>query len=95
VLLLTALLGESYPSELARLLGAPIYSVQKIVDALDGEGVLATRIIGRERRVSLNPRYRAHAPLRELLLRLVEVDTDLQARAAGLRRRPRRKGKPV
>ncbi len=57
VLILTALLGETYPTELARLLGAPLYSVQTIVDALDREGVVATRLIGRSRQVSLDPRY--------------------------------------
>lgn len=93
VLILLALLEETYPSELARLLNAPLYSVQKIVDGLDREGIVATRLIGKERRVTLNPRFFANEELRTLLLRLAQAEPDLQIAASGLRRRPRRKGK--
>lgn len=93
VLILLALLEESYPTELARLLGAPLYSVQKVVDALDLEGVVATRRIGTERRVTLDPRYFAVRELRALLLRLAKAEPGLRDTAAGARRRPRRKGK--
>ncbi|NNF05557.1 MAG: hypothetical protein HKN21_02235 [Candidatus Eisenbacteria bacterium] len=94
-LILVALLEESYPSELARLLSAPLYSIQKVVDALDVEGVLATRRVGTERRVSLNPRYLAAKELRQLLLRLAKAEPSLEKIAASVRRRPRRKGKAV
>lgn len=95
VLVLLALLGESYPTELARLLQAPLYSIQTIVAALDREGVLATRVSGNSRRVSLDPRYFAYQDLRKLLLRLAEAETDLRSAAARRRSRPRRAGKPV
>ena len=90
---LLALLEESYPTELARLLSAPLFSVQKIVDALDREGILATRRIGTERRVSLNLRYFAAAELKSLLLRLAEGDARVRKIATDVRRRPRRQGK--
>ncbi|MDP3938857.1 MAG: hypothetical protein Q8R92_12090 [Deltaproteobacteria bacterium] len=95
VLVMTALLGETYPTELARLLEAPLYSVQTIVDALDKEGVFATRRVGSSRRVSLDPRYYAYKELRELLLRLAEAEPELRAAAARRRSRPRRAGKPL
>lgn len=95
VLILIALLEESYPTELARLLGAPLYSVQKVVDALDREGVLATRRIGTERRVTLDPRFFAVSELRALLLRLAQAEPELRDIAAKARRRPRRKGKAL
>lgn len=95
VLILVALLEESYPTELARLLKAPLYSVQKVVDALDREGILATRLIGRERRVSINPSYFAGKELLAFLLRLGEAEPELNDAAATVRRRPRRKGKPL
>lgn len=95
VLVLLALLEESYPAELARLLKAPLYSVQKIVDGLDREGIVATRLIGNQRRVTLNPRFFAKEELQKLLLRLAEAEPELQVAASGLRRRPRRKGKQL
>ena len=55
VLTLVALLDETYPRELARLTGAPLASVQRIVNDLEREGVVATRIVGANREVSLNP----------------------------------------
>jgi hypothetical protein len=94
-LILIALLGESYPTELARLLGAPLFSIQTIVDALDREGVVATRLSGNSRRVALDPRYYAHKQLRELLLQLAEAEPKLRAAATKRRSRPRRAGKPL
>jgi hypothetical protein len=95
VLILVALLGETYPTELARLLGAPLYSVQTIVDALDRDGILATRLLGNTRRVDLDPRYFAFKELRRLLLRMGDAEPELQAAAARRRSRPRRAGRPL
>ncbi len=39
-----AFLDESDPTELARLLGASLFSAQTIVDSLEREGILATRL---------------------------------------------------
>jgi hypothetical protein len=95
VLVTIALLGETYPSELARLLKAPLYSVQNIVAALDRDGIVATRISGGSRRVTLDPRYFAFQELKALLLRLAEAEPGLRDVAAGRRSRPRRAGKPL
>jgi len=95
VLLTIALLGETYPSELARLLKAPLYSVQNIIVALDREGVIATRISGGSRRVSLDPRFFAYGELKDLLLKLADAEPELRAAVSGRRSRPRRAGKPL
>lgn len=92
VLVTIALLGETYPSELARLLKARLYSVQNIVAALDREGIVAMRPAGRSRLVSLDPRYFAFTELKELLLKLAQAEPELRAAAAGRRSRPRRGG---
>lgn len=76
-------------------MGAPLFSVQKIVAALDREGVLATRLSGRARVVSLDPRYFAYPELKALLLRLADAEPELRAVAASRRSRPRRAGKPL
>ena len=95
VLTLVALLDETYPRELARLSGAPLASVQRIVNDLEREGVLATRIVGANREVSLSPRFYGANELRSLLLKYAKRDPDLGRRASQLRRRPRRAGKAL
>ena len=95
VLIAVRLLEETYARELARLLDAPLLSVQRIVDALEAEGILAIRSSGRERRITLNPRYFAVAELRELLLRLSIATPQIVEAVESLRLSPRKKGKAL
>lgn len=88
------LLGETYPSELATLLGIRLYAVQRILSGLESGGAIVSRLLGRTRRVSLNPRYFAHRELDALLWKLGEHDPELQKLLGVRRRRPRRPGKP-
>jgi hypothetical protein len=88
------LLEASWPSELATLLGLRLFSVQRILTAFEREGVIVSRLVGRTRQVSLNPRYFAHRELDALLWKLGEHDVALQSQLATKRRRPRRPGKP-
>ena len=93
ILLLIALLEETYPGELTRLLDAKPAAVLYIVDGLEAEGVVSSRRLGRTRRLALDPRYHAAKELKALLLKQGEADARL-CRLAGKRRaRPRRKGK--
>lgn len=95
VLLSVSLLEETYISELAQVAGRPFASVYKIVDALEQAGVLATKLVGRNRSVRLNPRYLAATEVQALLQKLVRKRPDLQSRAEEIRRRSRRIGKPL
>jgi DNA-binding IclR family transcriptional regulator len=94
VLIAIRLLGDTYPTELARLLGLRLFSVQGILAGLEAEGVIASRDFGRSRRVTLDPRFVAHKELAVLLAKLGRHSPELQTRLAGSRRRPRRPGKP-
>jgi DNA-binding transcriptional ArsR family regulator len=94
VLLAIRLLGETYPSELAALLGLRLYSVQAVLKSLESEGVIVSRLLGRTRRIALNPRYFAFKQLDALLWTVGQQDVALQEALAGKRRRPRRVGKP-
>lgn len=94
VLVALALLEESYPTELARLLGAGQYTVQTILARLESEGVVVSRRFGRMRRVTLNPRFVAYKELHALLWKLGGQDVVLQQALARKRGRPRRAGKP-
>jgi len=93
LLLSLELLGQSYARELARLLGASLSVVQKGLRSLERDGLIAGRLVGRTRLFQVNPQYFAAAELRGLIARLLAADRDLKARAASLRRRPRRTGK--
>lgn len=94
VLIALRLVEESYPSELAALLGIRLYTVQQILRSLEAEAVVVSRMFGRTRRVTLNPRYVGHASLADLLWKLGGHDTELQRALGKKRRRPRRPGKP-
>lgn len=93
ILLLIALLEETYPGELTRLLDAKSAAVRYIIDGLEAEGILASRRLGRTRRLTLDPRYYAAKELKALLVKQGEADSRLRALAAQRRSRPRRKGK--
>lgn len=95
ILVLLALLGDSYPTEIARLLDGPLRSAQRILEDLEDEGVVASRLLGRTRLVRLNPRFFAARELEVLLLRLGEGDPRLRRVAASRRARPRRGGKEL
>jgi hypothetical protein len=95
VLVAIALLQESYPRELARLCAAPLMSVQRAVNDFDQTGVTASRVVGTQRQVRLNPRYFARPELEALLLRLAEGMPELEHAVSSLRRRPRRAGKAL
>lgn len=94
VLTAVRLLGETYPSELASLLGVRLYAVQRVLESLESEAVVVSRSVGRTRQVTLNPRYFAYSELAALLWKIGGQDADLHAALASRRRRPRRPGKP-
>jgi DNA-binding transcriptional ArsR family regulator len=88
-------IGQSYPRELARLLHLPLVTVQRNVDELERQGMLASHLIGRVRVVELDPTWFAADELRTLLDRLSSADPRLLA-LDSIRRRPRisRSGSP-
>lgn len=93
VLVSLRLLGDSYPRELARLLGAPLSGLQRALATLERDGLVVARSVGRTRVVSLDPRYFARRELDCFLDRLAEADRPLRDSVAAMRRRPRRTGK--
>jgi hypothetical protein len=95
VLVLVALLNETYPTQIARLLNSRLLPVQRLINTLEAQGVLSSRLTGTVRLVTLNPRFFAIAELRDLLLKIGEADLHLADLAASIRRRPRRAGKAL
>lgn len=92
LLMLVAVLEETYPAELARYLGASISSVQRTLDKIEDEGLVASRPLV-VRAVTLNPQYPAVKELRSLLLRLAEGYPEYQRVKESRRLRPRRRTK--
>jgi DNA-binding MarR family transcriptional regulator len=92
LLILVAVLEETYPAELARYLGTSVSSVQRTVDKLEDDGLLSTRprVV---RAVTLNPLYPARRELRALLLRIAEGYPEYQLLKESRRLRPRRRNK--
>ena len=94
MLILIAVLEETYPAELARYLSATISSVQRTLDKVEDEGLVATRPLV-VRAVTLNPLYPAAKELRALLLRLAEGYPEYKEVKESRRARPRRRNKSL
>ncbi|GAC1414633.1 MAG: hypothetical protein NVSMB64_24880 [Candidatus Velthaea sp.] len=90
-----AAVGQTYPRELALTLAVPLTGVQRAVNALQRQGALSSRIVGRVRILELNPTWYAARELRALLDRMAEANPEEIAGPLAVRRRPRRAGKPL
>jgi len=86
-------LGESYPLELASVLGLQATEVRRAVASLEDAGVVVTRLRGRTRLTTLNPRFPAKNALYALLLEMSEWPK--YKGVWEIRRRPRASGKPL
>lgn len=95
VLLALQLLGSSYARELSRVLDTALAPVQRALAGLERDGLVASRMAGRTRLVTLSPAYFAKRELAVYLARLADADASLQKAVGDLRRRPRRTGKPL
>ena len=95
VLILIALLEETFPTEIAKLLDARLYSVQKIVDGLEEDGIVASQFDGRTRIVTLDPSFAAAEQLKTLLVRLIDVNPKIRRIVARRRSRHGRRGRAV
>jgi DNA-binding transcriptional ArsR family regulator len=90
ILKVLGLLERSYPRELARLLGEDLSVVQRAVDDLERDGVLASRLVGRTRLFELDRTYQHYAPVHDLLARMGQSDPEIVEAAQRIRQRPRR-----
>jgi DNA-binding transcriptional ArsR family regulator len=95
VLKLLGLMDRTYPRELASLLDEDLSVVQRTVDDLERDGILASRLAGRTRIFELNRTYQHYVPVRELLARMGQSDPDTVEAAQRVRLRPRRAQKEL
>jgi predicted ArsR family transcriptional regulator len=96
VLLFLLAREEGYASEMAAFFDTDLYGIQKQLDKLEAGGVLASRTAGRTRLYRFSPRYAFLRELQALLQKaLSRYAPAEQERLRVVRRRPRRRGKPL
>lgn len=96
VLLFIAARSEGYASEIAQFYNVSLYGVQKQLEKFENCGVLAARQSGRTRLYSFSPRYAFTKELRALLDKAFSFyPAEERDRLLNVRRRSRRKGKPL
>jgi hypothetical protein len=88
--------GEGYAREIARFFNTDLTPIQRGLEKFEANGILNSRLAGRTRLYSFNPRY-ALKPEIENLLEKALIFYPPKEREGLLmnRRRPRRSGKPL
>lgn len=87
-----------YPSQLSHVFSIPLFSCQKALERLEKGNILISTLEGKTRLYRLNPRF---PMLKELIIFLEKAYTffphEIQAKyyESIVRKRPRRKGKPL
>jgi len=89
---------KSYASEMKRRLDTSLYSIQIALERLELGGILVRQPLGKTQIYQFNPRYPFLGELKAFLQKSYEalpkkMKTELYE--APVRRRPRRKGKPL
>ncbi len=94
LLMLVAVLKETYPAELARYLGSSISSVQRTLDKIEEDGLIATRPLI-VRTVTLNPLFRRVKNCAHYFCALRKGIRRISGWKNSRRLRPRRRKKPL
>lgn len=96
VLLFLLARDEGYAREIAKYYDTDLDPIQKQLEKLEFGGVLVSRTAGRTRLYEFNPRYPFLPELKSLLVKALSFYPDEEReKLVTVRRRPRRKGKPL
>jgi len=96
VLLFLLARDQGYATEIAVFFDTDLNGIQKQLDKLEIGGVLISYLAGKTRVFRFSPRYAFLEELRLLLEKALSFyPSDEQDRLRIVRRRPRRKGKPL
>lgn len=95
ILFFFATYGEGYPLSMAKTFDVPVNRIQQQLKRLEGGGIVVSRLMGRVRLYTFNPRYPFLRDLKQLIENaykfLPESEKEKYYRQ---RTRPRRAGKP-
>jgi len=87
---------EGYPREVAKYYGIDLKTIQNQFEKLEMGGVLYSRMVGRTRLYTFNPRFVFLNELKQILEKALSFyPEEERERLLVTRRRPRRKGKPL
>ncbi|GLI36987.1 winged helix-turn-helix domain-containing protein [Geobacter hydrogenophilus] len=96
VLLFIFARGEGYARDIARYFATDLTPVQRQLEVLERGGILASRLVGRTRLYTFEPRYPLLNEIKGLLEKAASfLPQDEQDRLLLVRQRPRRGGKPL
>jgi hypothetical protein len=88
--------GEGYPLGMAKTFVEPVNRFQQQLRRLENSGIVVSRLIGRVRIYTFNPRYPFLDELKALVGKAYEFLPDKEKKAYYSKRtRPRRAGKPL
>lgn len=87
--------GEGYPLGMAKTFDEPVNKFQQQLKRLEDNGIVVSRLAGRVRLYTFNPRYPFLEELQSLISRAYEYVPDKEKTLYYKKRtRPRRAGKP-
>lgn len=87
---------ESYPLGMAKTFGEPVNRIQQQLKRLEDAGIVVSRLVGRVRIYTFNPRYAFLGELEALVAKAYEFLPEKEKDAYYRKRtRPRRTGKPL
>lgn len=96
VLLFLAARDSGYPREISKYYETDLSPIQNQLDRLEQENVVSSRLVGRTRVYTFNPRYPFLKELKALIEKAIEfLPEEEKSRLLYARKRPRRKGKPL
>lgn len=88
--------GDGYPLGMAKTFGEPVNRFQQQLRRLENAGIVASRLIGRVRIYTFNPRYPFLYELKALVAKAYEFLPEKDKASYYMKRtRPRRTGKPL
>jgi predicted transcriptional regulator len=88
--------GEAYATGIAKDLDIALSPVQRQLDKFETAGILVSKMVGKTRVYSFNPKQPVTKKLKELIQVFYEAMSQKERQQLfSARRRPRRRGKPV
>ncbi len=88
--------GEGYPLGMAKTFGEPVNGIQQQLKRLENAGIVVSRLIGKVRLYTFNPRYPFLNSLKTLISKAYDfLPEDEKRKYYRMRTRPRRAGKPL
>ena len=96
VLIVIAGRGKAYAREIAKIFDMNPPAVHKQLERMERDGLLVSQEVGRTRVYEFNPRFAFKEELQALLEKALSMyPQDIQKEILLVRKRPRRKGKPL